>query len=407
MNVKQKVFACGIASSGLLTLSSNAADADTYAATSKTPNKIPDKAPIKRIYRTRRLAKIDAPTVEPLLDKNLATPIFLKKPSSVVALETDRQTDLPTDVSSVAISRQAADLATEPTADSGTAFGSVNAILIDNAFKNDRSQSKTSQQIDTTIRFQLRSDNSTPFIRTGIHAFQENGIEDITNVPLQIGIEKQFKDVSLSAGGGGNFFNRLPATPSLFASASWQATPRLLFSGDITYGSYKFSAASLENNIRAVRLTPAVYWQIDPATSLYSSFTWGSYSDGNQEQQVVVNMERTFGSFFMKGTAFFWAYDQALDNGYFDPDGYSLYEGEVGWEGRIAEALNCRIAASLGRQSLDQDSSTASGYKGKCTAQLSPALEAGLGYYYSNTIDTPSSENNQRSVVSSYVKFSF
>jgi len=418
MNVKQQALACSIASSSLLTLSSNAAAVDAYhTAVNRTPDKAPNKilgrAPIKRSpktqnpktqnLKTHRLDEADTLAIEPLLDKDLTAPVFLEKPLSVATLETD----LPIGTSLEAISRQAADLATDTAVDSGTALESANAVLIDSAFKNDSSQSKTNQQIDTTIRFQLPSANSTPFIRTGIHTFQEDGIEDITNFPLQIGIEKQFKDISLSAGGGGNFFNRLPATPSLFASVNWQATPRILFSGDITYRSYKFSAASLENNIRAVRVTPAVYWQIDPATSFYSSFTWGNYSDGNQEQQIVVNLERTAGGFFIKTTAFFWAYDQDLDNGYFDPDSYSLYEGEIGWEGRIAEGLNCRIAASLGRQSFDQDNSTANGYKGNCTAQLSPSFEAGLGYYYSNTINTPSNENNQRSVVSSHVKFSF
>ena len=244
-------------------------------------------------------------------------------------------------------------------------------------------------------------------MNAGAYTFQENGIEDITNFPLQIGIQQQFKDISISAGGGVDAFDRLPPAPSLFASVNWQATPNLIISGDITYEPYKFSAASLENNIQAVRTTPAVYWQIDQATSLYRSFTWGHYSDGNQEQQMIANVERKFGDFFLKATAFLWAYNQDLDNGYFDPDGYSLYEGEVGWEGRVTEALDCRFSASLGSQRFDQNSSTANSYKGKCAAQISPDVEVGLGYHYSNLIDAPPNENNQRSVVSGHVKFSF
>ncbi len=364
LKVKKKAFAYSVFSGSILTLSPDAAQANSYHA-------VTDKTPIKQSHKAQ-LYEVESFSIEPLLAENLTAPIFLG--------------NMPSTASAVKVE---------------------NSVLVDTTFENDSSQSKTNQLIDTTVRFQPHLGNHEPFIRTGINTFQEKGVEDITHFPLQIGIKKQFKDVSVSAGGGGDFFDRLPATPSLFGSVAWQAAPGISFSGDVTYESDKSSAASLENNIQAVRVTPAVYWQIDQATSIYSSFTWGSYSDGNQEQQVVANVERTFGDFFLKATAFYWAYEQDLDNGYFDPDGYSLYEGEVGWSGSITETLSCRIAASLGRQVLDKDSSTANGYKGKCTAQLSPTLEAGLGYYYSNTIDAPSSENNQRSVFSGHVKFRF
>ena len=375
MNVKMKVVACGVTSSTLLSLNSNAVQANPYhTPASKTPASPSVEAySLDQIKDQIKSSTVEPFTREPLIDKRLIEPVFLTETIS-----------------------EAADIET------------IDAVFVDANFENDSSSSKTNQVIDTTIWFLPRSGSShTPFVRIGANTFQQNGVEEIVNFPLQIGIEKQFKTVSLSAGGGGDFFNRLPTTPSLFAKVAWQATPSLSFFGDATYKSYKFSAASLENDIRAIRATSAVFWELDSATNLYGSFTWGDYSDGNQEQQLFASVQRKFGNFFLNASAFFWNYSQDLDNGYFDPDSYSLYEGEFGWEGRVTDALGCLLSASVGTQRLDQNSSTANSYKGKCTAQLSPRLEAGLGYYYSNIIDSPFEESAQRSTVSGHVRFSF
>jgi hypothetical protein len=154
----------------------------------------------------------------------------------------------------------------------------------------------------------------------------------------------------------------------------------------VEQGSYKFNAQTLENQITSWRYGPQLSWQIDPKTSLFSSLRFGNYNDGNFEQQSFTRIERKFGEFFLAANLFNWSYqhDYAQESGYFSPPDFLVYTGEVGWEGRISNFLRCRVAASLGQQRLNGEFDKANSYQGHCTTNISPNLDADLGYIYSN-----------------------
>ncbi len=279
-------------------------------------------------------------------------------------------------------------------------------------FENENSSSTVNQFIGSTVRFRLddgeQSQNETvQILRLGYNNFSQVGIEEITNIPIQVGVEKTLGNLVLSAGGGIDVFNRLAAVPNIFAKATWDIDPNLSLYGDIEYGAYKFNADTLENEVKALRVTPSVYWQIDDNTSFFSSFTWGSYSDGNREQELFSSVERTFGDFFVGASLFYWHYSKDLDNGYFDPDSFLFYEGEVGWDGNISEELGCRVSAGLGEKNFEGSTSLSSTYQARCEIELGKRFEASLGYEYSIGIEAGRFTGPGKSEIIGQVRFTF
>ena len=279
----------------------------------------------------------------------------------------------------------------------------IDGIQVDLDFENNNNADRINQTLEATTRFRINRSNTQQFVRLGYNTFRQNNIETVENFPIQVGIERQFNKVTLSGGGGVDLFNQLSAVPNTFVETTWAATPNFFVLGEATYGAYKFNAEALENDIRAARVKPALYWQIDNQTSLYSDFTWGTYSDGNQEQQAIASIERELGDFFLGASVFYWNYNRDLDNGYFDPDGYWYYGAEVGWDGRIVEGLSCRLSVALGAQTLDAETSNANSYKGTCAADVGK-FEAILGYEYSTVIDNAGRDNSETSTITAQLK---
>ncbi|MGJ5630077.1 hypothetical protein [Nostoc sp. CALU 1950] len=250
--------------------------------------------------------------------------------------------------------------------------------------------------LEPTIKFRLNNGNKI-FFKTGFNFFEQRGVESVTNFPLQIGWQGKIGQVTLQTAGGVDVFNRLPTAINLNAkveapisppqvSSSGQLLSAVILSGNLEQGPYKSNARTLENQITAWRFGPDLYWQIDRDTSLFSSLRLGSYNDGNSEVQSFSRLERKFGQFSLAANLFTWSYDRDLErtSGYFSPPDFLVYNGEVAWEGDIANFLRCRLAANLGRQRLKGEFDNANTYQTRCTVKLSPNIEADLGYSFSN-----------------------
>jgi hypothetical protein len=104
----------------------------------------------------------------------------------------------------------------------------------------------------------------------------------------------------------------------------------------------------------------------------------GLYNDGNQEWQSFSRLEQKIGQFYLAANLFTWSYQEDLEtqNGYFSPPDFLVYNAEIGWEGDVFDFLSCRLAATVGRQRLDGEFDNANGYEARCTAQISPNVEA-------------------------------
>ncbi|MEH1855994.1 MAG: hypothetical protein V7L11_31010 [Nostoc sp.] len=250
--------------------------------------------------------------------------------------------------------------------------------------------------LEPTIQFRLSNGNKI-FFRTGFNYFGQRGVESITNFPLQVGWQGKIGQVTLQTAAGVDMFNRLPTAINLNAkveapisspqvSTSGQLLSAVVLSGNLEQGPYKSNIRTLENQITAWRLGPDLFWQIDRNTSLFSSLRLGDYNDGNSDVQSFSRLERKFGQFSLAANLFTWSFDRDLErtSGYFSPPDFLVYNGEVAWEGDIANFLRCRLAANLGRQRLKGEFDNANTYQTRCTVKLSPNIEADLGYSFSN-----------------------
>ncbi|MEH1936540.1 MAG: hypothetical protein V7L14_23125 [Nostoc sp.] len=250
--------------------------------------------------------------------------------------------------------------------------------------------------LEPMVQFRLSNDNKI-FFKTGFNFFEQRGVESITNFPLQVGWQGKIGTVTLQTAAGVDVFNRLPTAINLNArveapisppqvSPSGQLLSVVVLSGNLEQGPYKSNARTLGNQITAWRFGPDLYWQIDRDTSLLSSLRLGSYNDGNSEVQSFSRLERKFGQFSLAANLFTWSFDRNLErtSGYFSPPDFLVYNGEVAWEGDIANFLRCRLAANLGQQRLKGQFDNANIYQTRCTVKLSPNIEADLGYSFSN-----------------------
>ncbi|MEH1772078.1 hypothetical protein [Nostoc sp.] len=277
--------------------------------------------------------------------------------------------------------------------------GTPNAVLesIDTDYHYETDNfGQTNFFLEPTVQFRLSNGNKI-FFKTGFNFFEQRGVESVTNFPLQIGWQGKIGQVTLQTAAGVDVFNRLPTAINLNAKVEAPISPprvsssgRLLsvvvLSGNLEQGPYKSNARTLDNQITVWRFGPDLYWQIDRDTSLFSSLRLGSYNDGNSDVQSFSRLERKFGQFSLAANLFTWSYDRDLErtSGYFSPPDFLVYNGEVAWEGDIANFLRCRLAANLGRQRLKGEFDNANTYQTRCTVKLSPNIEADLGYSFSN-----------------------
>ncbi|MDZ8056244.1 MAG: hypothetical protein RMX68_012925 [Aulosira sp. ZfuVER01] len=250
--------------------------------------------------------------------------------------------------------------------------------------------------IEPTFQFRLPNGNKLLFT-TGFDFFKQRGVESITNIPFQIGWQGKLGEVTLQTAAGVDMFNRLPIAINFNAkvevpivaprvSDSGKLLSAVIISANLDHSPYKFNARTLDNQITAWRFGPDLYWQIDRNTSLFSSLRLGNYNDGNSEIQSFSRLERKFGQFSVAANLFTWSYDRNVErtSGYFSPPDFLVYNAEVAWEGDIANFLRCRLAANLGQQRLNGEFDNANAYQTRCTAKLSPEIEADLGYSFSN-----------------------
>jgi hypothetical protein len=273
------------------------------------------------------------------------------------------------------------------------------AILesIDTNFRNDTDNfGQHNLFIEPTFQFGLSNGNKILFT-TGSNFFWQRGIASITNIPLKIGWQGKIGQTTLQTATGVDIFNRLPTainfhtkveTPIVApnVSSSGRLLSGVILSVNLDKEPYKFNAQTLENQISAWRFGPNLYWQIDADTSLFSSLRLGNYSDGNSEIQSFSRLERKFGQFSLAANLFTWSYDRNVErsSGYFSPPDFLVYNAEVAWEGDIANFLRCKFSANLGQQRLNGEFDHANNYQTRCTAKVSPKIEADLGYSFSN-----------------------
>ena len=286
----------------------------------------------------------------------------------------------------------AAPLPTNPNVDAGKkpaapATTSTPLVVLEGLQPDIRNDWNNSGQVNRTIEqtaiFRLNNgDRAT--VKTGYDTYEQPGSKTATNIPVQFGWETKIDSLKVQPTVGVDFLD-VSTTPNFSLKVDYPLATGLTVSADIQQGAYKFNAKTIENQISALRYGPSIFWTIDPNTSLFSTIHFGNYSDGNAETQSFSRLERKFGEFSLAANLFTWGYKNPTDKGYFAPADFIVYTGEVAWEGDvIANVLKCRLSAPLGGQRVNGSTSDAGGYQTKCTAKISPNIEADLGYVFSN-----------------------
>lgn len=274
------------------------------------------------------------------------------------------------------------------------------------------------QFIEPTAQFRLPNGNKIKF-KTGFNTFDQPGVESITNIPFQVGWEGKIDQLTVQTALGVDLFDRLPTAINLDAKVEApigvKVTPAgnlrsgVVVSANLEQGPYKSNVRTLDNQITAWRFGPDLFWQIDSNTSLFASFRLGKYNDGNDERQLFSRLERKFGQFSVAANLFNWSYDRNLEttSGYFSPPDFLVYNAEVAWEGDVFEFLRCRLSATLGRQRLEGKFDTANDYQARCTAKISPNVEADLGYAFSNVRNNTGTSNYNDRTLTGQLRFKF
>ncbi|WP_413173217.1 hypothetical protein [Anabaena azotica] len=280
-------------------------------------------------------------------------------------------------------------------------------------FQADINDFQTTQIIEPTFQFRLPNGEKIN-IKTGFNTFEQPNIERITNIPLQFGWEGKLGKYNIQASAGVDLFDRLPIVPNFHlqidrpiftnATSDNKLKSGLFLTGLLEYGAYKPNAKTLENEIKTFHSGLNVYWQIDPNTSFFSLYRLGLYSDDNLEHQSYSRLEHKFGQFWVAANLFYSKYNNNRQDtsGYFSPENFLIYNGEIGWGGDIFSFLNCRLNTTLGRQILNGGTSGGNSYTTNCTAKISPNVDIDFGYTWSavrnlDTGDTPFSNQTFKS----------
>ncbi len=292
------------------------------------------------------------------------------------------------------------------TAAAGAPFAVFEGIQ-PNVYNTWNNTGQTNQTIESTAIFQINNGDRLLFT-TGYDTYEQLGTKTATNIPLGLAWETKINSLKIRPEVGVDILSGVN-TPNYSFKVEYPLTSGLTVSADLHQGAYKFNAKTIENQVSALRYGPSIFWQIDKDTSLSSSLKLGNYSDNNEEQQSFSRIERKFGEFSVAANLFTWSYKNSTDKGYFAPSDFLVYTGELAWEGSvIRDVINCKLSVSLGGQRVNSGSSDAGGYQTKCTAKISPNVEADLGYSFSNvksTVPVSSNANTQSILGQLRVKF--
>jgi tetratricopeptide (TPR) repeat protein len=247
-----------------------------------------------------------------------------------------------------------------------------------------RSSKQNSFAVNQTVKFRVGDSNLLSSAQVGYGKFTQPGRDVLQHYPVRVGVEGTNHPVRWKLDAGVDVFDRLATKPFVQGQVTAQLSPTLQVGATTHYQAYKENVATLENGINRFLIQPHLFWQITPSTSLYAQYGAGFYSDGNRDGQVWAGLKQQVGDFYVSASVLNWEFAKDTQNGYFAPDNYLSYSGEIGWEGKVADAASCNLAVSVGRQSYAGNNRPENGYKAGCKVDLSSTTTIDAQYQYSS-----------------------
>ena len=74
-------------------------------------------------------------------------------------------------------------------------------------------------------------------------------------------------------------------------------------------------------------------------------------------------------------------------SGYFSPQDFLVYSGEIFWTDTLFGQFDCRVSASLGQQRLDGSWTSGYSYGGQCDIPITKDIALDVQYAFSNVRD--------------------
>ena len=255
--------------------------------------------------------------------------------------------------------------------------------------------SKAFQSITEELQFRINNSDTLQHLKVGTELYEKEGIEDVRNIPIRAGIEGKVNDFHLAATVGVDVFQESETTPYLELKARTQLTPNLNAFGTVRYERYKDDASVIENQVSRWKLAPAIYWQLDPQTSLYAGYDLNHYSDNNIEQEATLEATRELGNFFISALGFYESFSDTTTSKYFAPSSYWLYSGEVGWKGKVNPQSQLQLSATMGQQHYPVGPQEFWSLKASWQQQVSKHADLELKYRYSRQAPYPGNTQDE------------
>lgn len=248
---------------------------------------------------------------------------------------------------------------------------------------------QNSWQISSSVQGTLSNGDRLQFT-TGYAQFSQPGIARVDHAPVTFLWQGDRGRLGLEIGAGLDFYDRLPTDTHFNGKVSAQVSDSATVAIALDQGPQFANAQTLDNQISRWRYGPELYWQITPKSSLFSQLQFGNYSDGNAEQQSLTRLERQIGESATAAVTLSnirFQQDAARTRGYFSPPDFLSVMAELSWQEPLGESLSCSIAGSLGQQRLNSQWAVAYRTQASCRVDLSPTIQANLGYQFSNLSD--------------------
>lgn len=306
-------------------------------------------------------------------------------------------------------------LASQPEIPSPQPEFSLDNIQIDSSYQSDNFNLKIFS-LEPSITFKFSNGHKLSLKSGFISLKDQPFFRDVTIYPVRLGWEGNLEQFALKAGITSYQYDRLPNAVGFDAGINFPILPNLFFGATLERTPMKYAPSTLEipGTSTYTAYGSSLFWLIDPDTSLLGFINFININDGNAGSISLTKLKRNFGQFFLAANLVTTSYAKDSAPAIFTPQDFLIYNGEIGWQGDLAEGINLRAQVNLGEQRLRGEWTNALYYEIQLTAKLSQAIDAFLNYNFGKFDQTTyfrqlagTSELYSRSLITGQIRIRF
>jgi len=259
----------------------------------------------------------------------------------------------------------------------------IDGVQLDSSYQSDNFNLKIFS-LEPSVTFRLANGNKLSLKAGVINLRDQAFFRDVNIYPIRLGWEGNVDKFALKAGTTFYTYDRLRSDLGFDAGFNVALLPNLFFGGTIERTPMKYAPSTLEipgiTNYTAYG--PSLFWAIDPDTSLFGFISFININDGNAGSISLTKLKRNLGQFFIAANVVTTSYAKDSAPFIFTPQDFFIYNGEVGWQGDLAQGINFKAQVNLGEQRLKGEWTNAFYYEMQLTAKISEAIDAFINYNF-------------------------